>query len=53
MASKEETTFFGTIKRSFADVPVDSAKDSAIPTTEFLEASESLCALFGMLDPVN
>ena len=30
------------------DVPVDASKDNAIPTTDFLEASESLTTLFGM-----
>lgn len=41
-------TFFDTIKKSFEDVPVDASKDSAISTTEFLEAAESLTTLFGM-----
>jgi hypothetical protein len=39
--------FFTTIKRSFADVPVDKANGNAIRTTEFLEASEGLVSLFG------
>jgi hypothetical protein len=30
-------------------VPVDESKDSAIPTTEFLEAAESLITLFDVL----
>ena len=47
MASNQGLTFFSTIKKSFADVPVERAKDNAIPTTEFLEAAESLCTLFG------
>lgn len=38
-------TFFDSIKKSFADVPVD---DNAIATSPFLEASESLTTLFGM-----
>lgn len=48
MATTNGPTFFSNLKKSFADVPVDSSKDNAIPTTEFLEASESLCSLFGM-----
>ena len=42
-------TFFDTVKKSFVDVPVDESKDSAIPTTEFLEAAESLTTLFDVL----
>ncbi|KAF1850506.1 glycolipid transfer protein [Cucurbitaria berberidis CBS 394.84] len=42
-------TFFDTVKKSFVDVPVDAAKDSAISTTEFLEAAESLTTLFDVL----
>lgn len=38
--------FFDGMKRSFADVPVDAAKDNGISTSEFLEASESLVELF-------
>ena len=37
-------TFFSTIKRSFKDVAVEGEQ---IPTTEFLEAAESLVTLFG------
>jgi hypothetical protein len=40
-------TFFDSIKRSFADVPVDSANNNAIDTSAFLEAAESLTTLFG------
>jgi hypothetical protein len=40
-------TFFDTVKKSWEDVPVDASKDSAISTTEFLEAAESLTTLFG------
>jgi hypothetical protein len=40
-------TWLDTIQKSFVDVPVDAAKDNAIATTEFLEASESLATLFG------
>lgn len=41
-------TWFDTIQKSFADVPVDNANDNGIATTEFLEAAESLTSLFGM-----
>jgi hypothetical protein len=40
-------TFFDTLKRSFVDVPVDSSKDNAVSTTEFLEACDGLITLFG------
>lgn len=40
-------TFLDTLKKSYVDVPVNSEKDNAISTTEFLEASESLTTLFG------
>ncbi|GIK01793.1 hypothetical protein Aspvir_005834 [Aspergillus viridinutans] len=39
-------TWFDTLKRSFADVPVN---DNGISTTEFLEAAESLVTLFDLL----
>lgn len=42
-------TWFDTIKRSFADVPVDAANDNGISTTEFLEAAESLTTLFSRI----
>ncbi|KAL7774099.1 hypothetical protein CFE70_004068 [Pyrenophora teres f. teres 0-1] len=42
-------TFFDTLQKSFVDVPLDESKDSAIPTTEFLEAAESLLTLFDVL----
>lgn len=45
-------TFFQTLKKSFADVPVDEAKDRAISTTEFLEAAESTTTLFDVLGSV-
>lgn len=41
-------TWFDTLKKSFVDVPVDASKDNAVPTTDFLEASESLTTLFGV-----
>ncbi|MCJ1245790.1 hypothetical protein MMC30_002994 [Trapelia coarctata] len=52
MAATKGPTFFSNLKKSFADVPVDSSKDNSIPTTEFLEASESLCSLFDVLGSV-
>ncbi|KKK15859.1 glycolipid transfer protein [Aspergillus rambellii] len=42
-------TWFDTLKKSFTDVPVDTANDNAIPTVEFLEAAESLTTLFDIL----
>jgi len=44
--------FFDVLKKSFADVPIDTANDNAIPTTDFLDAAESLCALFDALGSV-
>lgn len=40
-------TWFDTIGKSFADVPIDAANDKAISTAEFLEAAEALTTLFG------
>lgn len=40
-------TWFDTIKKSFADVPIDAANEDAISTAEFLEAAEALVSLFG------
>ncbi|KAL4921987.1 glycolipid transfer protein domain-containing protein [Aspergillus aurantiobrunneus] len=42
-------TWFDTLKKSFADVPIDAANDNGISTTEFLEAAESLTSLFDVL----
>ncbi|KAL3482258.1 glycolipid transfer protein domain-containing protein [Aspergillus californicus] len=42
-------TWFDTMKKSFADVPVDAANDKGISTSEFLEAAESLTTLFDLL----
>ncbi|KAL8996209.1 MAG: hypothetical protein Q9169_004231 [Polycauliona sp. 2 TL-2023] len=42
-------TWFDTLKKSFVDVPVQSSNDNAIPTSEFLEAAESLTTLFDLL----
>ena len=40
-------TFFQAIKKSFTDVPIGTSDDNAIPTEDFLEATQSLCSLFG------
>lgn len=40
-------TWFDTLHKSFADVPVDANNENAIPTSDFLEAAESLTTLFG------
>ena len=42
-------TYLDTLKRSFTDVPVHADKENAIPTSEFLEASESLVTIFDVL----
>jgi hypothetical protein len=41
-------TWFDTLKRSFADVPIDP-NDQGIATSEFLEAAEATTTLFGEL----
>ncbi|KAF2861026.1 glycolipid transfer protein [Piedraia hortae CBS 480.64] len=43
------TTYFDTVKRSFAAV---SVKDGYVPTLEFLEAAQSLTGLFDVLGGV-
>jgi len=40
-------TWFDTLGKSFADVPIETAKEDAIPTADFLEAAEALVSLFG------
>lgn len=45
-------TILDTFKESFVKVPVDSEKDNAISTTQFLEASESLTTIFDALGSV-
>jgi hypothetical protein len=40
-------TWFDTVRRSFADVPIDIDDDNGIATTEFLEAAESMTTIFG------
>jgi hypothetical protein len=45
-------TLLDTFRKSFVDVPVDSEKDNAIATTEFLEAAESLITIFDALGSV-
>ena len=47
MTTSSSPTFFDSLKKSFADVPIGTANDNAIPTSDFLEAAESLCSLFG------
>lgn len=44
-------TWFDTLHKTFDDVPVQANKDNAIPTSDFLEAAESLTTLFGELLP--
>ena len=44
-------TWFDTLKKSFTDVTLDATNDNAIPTSDFLEAAESLTSLFGMRWP--
>ena len=44
-------TWFDTLHKSFVDVAVDAQNDNAIPTSDFLEAAESLTTLFGSLSP--
>ena len=41
-------TWFDTMKRSFADVPIYVEDGSGIATTDFLEAADSMTTLFGM-----
>lgn len=45
-------TLLDTFQKSFVDVPVDAAKNNAISTTEFLEAAESMTAMFDVLGSV-
>lgn len=40
------TTWFDTVQKSFTKVDVDAA-DKGVPTTDFLQAAESLTTLFG------
>jgi len=42
-------TWFDTLHKSFVDVPVNAQNDNAIPTSDFLEAAESLTTLFGKI----
>lgn len=42
-------TWFDTLHKSFVDVPIDTQNGNAIPTSDFLEAAESLTTLFGAL----
>ncbi|KAL1857174.1 hypothetical protein Plec18167_004649 [Paecilomyces lecythidis] len=45
-------TWFDTLRKSFVDVPIDTANNDGIATTEFLEAAESLTTLFDLLGSV-
>ncbi|CAF9927974.1 MAG: hypothetical protein HETSPECPRED_006719 [Heterodermia speciosa] len=45
-------TWFDTLKKSFTAVTVDATNDNAIPTSDFLEAAESLTTLFDVLGSV-
>ena len=47
MSSDTGASWFGGLKKSFVDVPIDVNNNNAIATTEFLEAAESLSTLFG------
>ncbi|RKF64754.1 Pleckstrin homology domain-containing family A member 8 [Golovinomyces cichoracearum] len=51
-AFPEGKTLLDTFKRSFADVPLDEERSNLISTTEFLEATESMTALFDVLGSV-
>lgn len=45
-------TILDTFKQSFTTVPVDSEKDNAVTTTQFLDAAESLTTIFDALGSV-
>ncbi|KAG7006566.1 hypothetical protein G7Y79_00014g037410 [Physcia stellaris] len=45
-------TWFDTLKKSFTGVTLDATNDNAIPTSDFLEAAESLTSLFDVLGSV-
>ncbi|KAI0131814.1 HET-C2 protein [Xylariales sp. AK1849] len=45
-------TLLDTFKKSFVDVKVDSDKENAVPTTDFLDAAESLTTIFDALGSV-
>ncbi|EWZ82144.1 hypothetical protein NW765_007762 [Fusarium oxysporum] len=45
-------TIVQSLKRTFADVPVDEANGNAVSTVEFLEASESLTTIFDAIGGV-
>ena len=44
-------TWFDTLHKTFDDVHVQANNDNGIPTSEFLEAAESLTTLFGEPPP--
>ncbi|KAK1460537.1 hypothetical protein CCUS01_08884 [Colletotrichum cuscutae] len=45
-------TYLDTFKKSFVDVKPDADKENAIPTSDFLDASESLTTIFDALGGV-
>ncbi|KAL8655179.1 MAG: hypothetical protein Q9210_001051 [Variospora velana] len=45
-------TWFDTLKKSFVDVPIDASNSNAIPTSDFLDAAESLTTLFDLLGSI-
>lgn len=45
-------TVLDTFKKSFVDVKLDAEKNNAIPTDDFLDASESLTTMFDLLGSV-
>ncbi|KAI4095541.1 MAG: hypothetical protein L6R37_007050 [Teloschistes peruensis] len=45
-------TWFDSLRKSFVNVPVDSANGDAISTSDFLDAAESLTTLFDLLGSV-
>lgn len=46
-------TWFDTLNKSFVDVKVESSPPQNIATTDFLEAAESLCTLFGVYEVLS
>jgi len=42
-------TFLDSMKRNFTDVPIYTARDNAVSTTEFLEAAETIPALLDLI----
>ena len=46
-------TWFDTLHKTFDHVQVEANNDNAIPTSDFLEAAESLTTLFGEPPPLG